>query len=1077
MRGDDNHTPSEREERRLTAQRRAGAPRVIDWTGERCVPWAPDVQVVYEHLHRYLWAAEIITGRRVLDVGSGEGFGAAILADRASEVVGIDIDHRTVEHSQLNYERRGLSFMIGSASDLSRFESGSFGAVVAFEIIEHVAEQEQVLAEIARVLRDDGVLVMSTPDRRLYSEATGPNNPFHVRELSLGELTELVGGQFAYQAVWGQRTITGSHIGSWAPASAGDGGGSQRSDSSQRSVDFFVERVGEDWQVAPGPAAMYLLAVASQAPLGEIASLSTLGDPGIAMLREAERRASENALPLARRLGELNAERDDLAAQRAALAAHVEHLQATASDLDTRLHVKQAEADGLRNEFSHIEGSVTIQLVRKASGRFYSAIGEQSLMARAMHASLRRLGRAALRTPRAAAAGVSPSAGSAALVELPQFDHPVASLVIPVHSRADLTLACLESIAVHTAPIPYEVILIDDRADGDSRRLLTRIPGAHVIRNKRNIGYLRSVNRAAAAARGDWFVLCNNDIEVRSGWLEALIRCGESASDVGVVTPKYLYPDGRLAEAGAIVWRDGSGWNYGRGEAPDQPAFDFRREVDYGSAAALLVRADLWRERGGFDERFVPMYYEDVDLCLDARERGLRVLYEPEAVVVHHEGATAGTDVGEGPKHHQEENRPKLLEKWGHRLETDHRRCNRNQVRWAADRNRGPHALIVDARVPMPDRDAGSLRMVHMIDALVGAGCHVTFLPDNFATVQPYTRELQRKGVNVFYDPALWLSELATIGPQLSLVILSRPHQASRWLDLVREHAPTARAVYDTVDLHWLREARRAATADGPGSRGLELKSSALRELELALIRATDATLVVSDAERAQVERDVPGVTVHVVPTVHRVRSHVPPVEERRGVLFVGGFEHTPNADAAMRLVRDVMPLVWLEEPEVPVTIVGANAPAEVEALASERVEIAGWVPDLEPLLGSARVMVAPLTYGAGLKGKITQSLATGLPVVTTSIGAEGLDATDGDHLLLADDDRGLARQTLRALCDADLWRHLSHQGQGLIAARCSLEVMQERMAELLSEQLDGRVQPTAAELHLSARGRHPAAE
>jgi GT2 family glycosyltransferase/SAM-dependent methyltransferase len=1058
----------------LTEQRRASAPRLIEWTGERCVPWAPDVQVVYEHFHRYMWAAEIIAGRRVLDVGSGEGFGSAILADHCTEVVGIDIDARTVDHSQLNYARPGLSFGIGTATDLSRFESGSFGAVVAFELIEHVSEQEEVLAEIARVLAQDGLLVMSTPDRRSYSEATGQNNPFHVRELSLEELTALLGGQFRHHAVWGQRTITGSHIDLLSGPRADEEGGARRDASSMRSVDFYLERGGDDWRVAPGPSPMYLLAVASNARLGEIVSLSTLADPGVALLREAERRAAESSAQLVRQLVERDAEqaRRDLSAQVRDLNAQVEHLRTAGADMHSRLQSKEAEADGLRSELVRFEGSVTVRLVRRLSGRFYSAVGEQSLMAQVMHGSLRLVGRLALGSgPAAAAAGASARAGSAALVALPEIEQPVASLVIPVHSRADLTLACLESIALFSAPIPYEVILIDDRADQENRRLLSRIAGARVIRNRRNIGYLRSVNRAAATARGRWLVLCNNDIEVRPGWLEALIRCGESAPDVGVVTPKYLFPDGRLAEAGAIVWQDGSGWNYGRGEVADQPAYDFRREVDYGSAAALLVRADLWRERGGFDERFGPMYYEDVDLCLDARERGLRVLYEPEAVVVHHEGATAGTDVAEGPKRYQEENRPKLVEKWRNRLDSEHQRSNPDQARRAADRRRGPHALIIDARVPMPDHDAGSLRMVHMIDALLATGCRVTFVPDNFAPLQPYTRDLQRKGVNVFYDPWKWLAELATIGAELTLGILSRPHQASRWLDAVREQAPTARVVYDTVDLHWLREARRAATPHDDGSLELGLKASALRELELAMIRATDATLVVSNTERAQVEADVPGATVRVVPTVHPVRSHVPAVDERGGVLFVGGFEHTPNRDAAIRLVRDVMPLVWREDRDVPVTIVGSNAPADVQALASERVEVAGWVPDLEPLLGSARVMVAPLTYGAGLKGKITQSLAAGLPVVTTSIGAEGLEAAHGEQVLISDQDGGLASQTLRALRDVQLWRHLSREGQRLIAAHCSLEVMQERMEELVSEPFDRRAHLPTVQLHLSANG------
>ncbi len=188
-------------------------------------------------------------------------------------------------------------------------------------------------------------------------------------------------------------------------------------------------------------------------------------------------------------------------------------------------------------------------------------------------------------------------------------------------------------------------------------------------------------------------------------------------------------------------------------------------------------------------------------------------------------------------------------------------------------------------------------------------------------------------------------------------------------------------------------------------------KAVALREIELALIRATDATLVVSPEERAQVEADVPEATVRVVPNVNLLRERVPGPEGRSGLLFIGGFEHTPNVEAAQRLVEHVMPLVWARNPEVKVTLIGGSVPAEVQELASSRVDVAGWMENVEPLFGSALAMVAPLSYGAGLKGKVTQALAQGLPVVTTPIGAEGLDGGDERCLLIAESANQLAAE------------------------------------------------------------------
>jgi GT2 family glycosyltransferase len=612
--------------------------------------------------------------------------------------------------------------------------------------------------------------------------------------------------------------------------------------------------------------------------------------------------------------------------------------------------------------------------------------------------------------------------------------------------------------------------LVDDAADAETKRLLQEVRGARIVHNDENLGYLRSVNKGASVARGKWLVLFNNDTEVRPHWLSALLDCANSSDDVGVVAPKYIYADGTLNEAGGIIWRDGTGVNYGRGDVPTGFHYEYRREIDYGSAAALMVSADLWRKAGGFDERYVPMYYEDVDLCFEARERGLRVLYEPAAVVVHLEGATAGTDVAVGYKRYQEQNRPKFVAKWRRRLDADHHRPSSVDVRIAANRHARKHVLVIDHRVPMWDRDAGSLRILSIMRALIELGARVTFLPDNLADIRPYTAGLQRMGVEVLYGAVDVNAELDTLGPGLSTVILCRPHPASHWLDLVREVAPAAKVIYDTVDLHWLRESRRsniaatpsaarAATNGKPDVASLSPRAKALRELELAMIRSCDATIVVSDRERIQVERDVPDASLLVLPTVHEVEQRVSSPDDRRGILFVGGFEHLPNVDAAVCLVRQVMPIVWDELGDVQVSIVGSNPPAEVKALASPSVHVEGWVENLEPLLARSRLMLAPLRFGAGMKGKVTQCLAAGLPVVTTPVGAEGLISDDGPGsdpsgslMLVGEDPPELAAAAIDLYTDDDLWRRLSFNGQAFIAENCSMKVISERLRDLLDD-------------------------
>jgi GT2 family glycosyltransferase/SAM-dependent methyltransferase len=741
----------------MKVRRRADAPRLIEWTGERCVPWSEDVQVVYEHLHRYLWAVELVAERRVLDLGSGEGFGAAILAGAAAEVVGCDADPVTVEHATVNYEADNLSFTVADARRLHQFEDGSFGAVVAFELLEHIDQQDQALDEIKRVLTPDGMLILSTPDRLASSE----ENPYHVHELSRTDLQPALEARFGEVAMFGQRAVTGSELARLDRAEAGAANGPA----------FFIERDGDEWRTAGAPDPVYLVAVASDAELPALPDGSSLADAGIELVRRAEAAAHElGGAEHAQAREQLRSEfeqirdgledklkqRDDELTQ----SRHeVERLRARSARDSHTISSLDAGLNAANDRLRRVEGSVTWQLFQRVRERLFSLLGgEDSRAVAAFQAMLRSIGRR-LRSTRTIAGhgggrGLRGMRRASGPIALPEFDQPTVSIVIPLYAHAELTRTALHSIREHTEHIDYEVILVDDAADSGTKALLNTVSGARVLANEENIGYLRSVKRGAAAARGQWLVLANNDIEVQPGWLAALLDCGESAPDVAIVAPKYLAPDGRLSEAGGVIWNDGTGCNYGRSQDPSSCHFQYRREVDYGSAAALLVRTNFWHEVGGFDERFLPMYYEDTDLCFEARARGLRVLYEPTAQVIHAEGSTAGVDESASHKRHQATNRPKFVEKWRERLESEHLPPDTDP--WLGANLRPRHrVLVADNRVPMWDRESGALRMRGVLEALTGLGCHVSFLPDNSMPMQPYTRELQRLGIEVLYgvDP------------------------------------------------------------------------------------------------------------------------------------------------------------------------------------------------------------------------------------------------------------------------------------------------------------------------------------
>ena len=1022
------------------ATRRGGAPRLIEWTGERCVPWAPDVQVVYEHFHRYLWARTLAGGKRVLDVGSGEGFGAALLADAADSVLGVDVDPTTVEHARLNYAGPGLEFRHLSATDLETLPAGSVDLVVAFEIIEHVDDHEAMLRGVEHVLAPGGALIVSTPDRVAYADANADANPFHVHELTLDELRADLVSRFEHVELFAQRTTTGSRI------EALEGKGATH-------AGFSLEHSGDEWHVGGPPSPLYVLAVASREALPALVRDSTLSDFGLELMRAAERRGAEQVRRMQTQYDEIFEERtralDVMRAKQANVTALQGQLDALAGELTTTAAALESErmrsAEDAR-ELARVRGSVTWQMFQRARGKLYGT-STPSAAGRLVSFVLRRLGRRVLgRTT------VSGGRAAFATLTVPQFTSPAVSIVIPVHSGAALTERCLHTIVAATTGVSYEVIVVDDAADAETKALLRSLQGVRIVVNEENLNYLRSVNRGADAARGHHLVLLNNDTEPQPGWLEALLALAElDAATSAPSGAKLVYPDGRLQEAGGIVFADASGWNYGRGERPATTrASTSSARSTTAPAPACSCLARVWDALGGFDERYAPAYYEDTDLCFAARARGLEVVYQPKATVIHVEGGSQGTDVSEGGKRNQELNRPVFVAKWSEALADQLDLPGPERARLASDRRRCPHALIIDHAVPMYDRDAGSLRMYHVVRNFLELGWRVTFIPDNFAAPEPYTSELQGLGVEVLHGHVDVPLNVAEHGPRTRIAILSRPYVAPRYLHLVRQHAPAARIAYDTVDLHYLREQRRGQLEGSPTTK----KAESFKALELGLARASDVTLVVSEEEKRHLREEIPDLAVEVVPLANDVWLDVPPRERRSGLLFVGGFAHDPNVDAVLHLVRVIMPLVWKEEPGVTLTVVGANPPEEVRALASSGVAIPGWVEDLRPLLAGSVALVAPLRYGAGVKGKVTEALGAGLPVATTPLGAEGLGAVEGRDILLASEPQALADRVVSLLRDDDAWQALSEAGQELVRRTASVEAQRAALRRLLAPAL-----------------------
>ena len=1155
------------------------------FTGERFIP-TEEGKIQLEHYHRYAVVRDLVAGKRVLDVACGEGYGSSMLAEVAVAVTGVDISSEAVQHAQATYVKPNLTYLDGSATALP-FADASFDVVVSFETIEHLAGQAEMVSELRRVLRPEGILIISSPNRPVYSEESGEHNEFHVKELDFTEFDALLKVQFPAVRYLGQRMLMGSVI---QPLSSGpdalrawhmEAGTIQDGSGQMHDPVYFLAicaasesllpetGVGMTSFVHPGKldlikqyvgfakwAKMQDAAVAErdghirrmqhdaeehlnfikklqasqaeceqqlQSQVGIIANLNrdvlslrqlladrdnTLPqlrehlaerDEGLALMRglhdkiysEAQSLTATHNASMLERLRSSDAallqSRDqaiqDLRHELEYCHQHISSLieeTARRGEWGQRLDAEIKEArDALKQIVNtnswrmtkplrevrrwvsapvtqgkrYIKGAV--QLAKRGYTRLPISVSTRIQHRFLLQKHLPRLFRiAADQTIGFSVEHVSTVATIEAhdfdtiarSIELPVFDAPLVSVIIPIYGKCDYTLRCLMSIAAQLPRASFEVIVVDDCSPDRSAEVLQQVRGVRLLLNEKNQGFIRSCNIGAKTATGKYLYFLNNDTEVIHGWLDELLNTFHLFSNVGFVGSKLIYPDGSLQEAGGIIWKDGSAWNFGRNQNASLPVYNYAREVDYCSGASIMVPRPLFEKLGGFDEHYLPAYCEDSDLALKIRDAGYSVLYQPMSVVIHHEGITSGTDTGgQGAKAYQIENSKKLFQRWKHRLA--HHQENGIDVDDAKDRMAQRRVLVLEHCTPTPDQDAGSVSVFNILLLLRNMGYQVTFIPeDNFLYMSDYTTLLQRVGIEVLYHPYQNSVEqhLIESGSRYDLAFLFRPAVVQKHLQAVRKYAPQAKVLFYTHDLHYLRMLREAALQNNSDKKTAALE---MKQIELAAMRAVDASILVSPAEMQVLRADLPDQKLHVLPLILDIPGTDIPFSQRNDIVFVGGFQHPPNIDAVQHFVAEVMPRLRPLLPGIRFFVVGSKPTAEIHALAGDDVIISGFIPDLTSYLNRMRVAVAPLRYGAGVKGKIGTAMAAGLPTVATELGAEGMGLTDGENIFVADDPQLYAEVIARLYKDESLWNHVSRSGiifseqaWGLAAGEANLE-------------------------------------
>ena len=642
-------------------------------------------------------------------------------------------------------------------------------------------------------------------------------------------------------------------------------------------------------------------------------------------------------------------------------------------------------------------------------------------------------------------------------ISLPRLEEPDVSVVMVLYGGGKVATRAISALAQNTEP-RFELILVDNASPDDSlARVEEQVEGATILRNTTNTGFGPASNQGAALARGRTLCFLNSDALVEPGWLPPLLET-LAEPGVGAAVPLFLNENGTVQEAGSVVDSIGHAHAVGGDGDPRDFRYRFRREVDFGSAACMLVPAELFFELGGFDELFAPAYFEDTDLCFKLHERGLKTIFEPRSRVVHirHGSGTSGA-----ARKLMEEHRDLFVERWGERLTRRPRLVEvaqkPHQMLAARDAEALDRILVIDDRVPYTDRGSGDPRMAALLGELAALwpAARITFAASHGEDAERYAEPLLRQGIEIVAQPADWTDWFEERRFHYGVVIVSRQQNAGAFHGHLSRTQPQALRVFDTEALSFLRLERLAElTAPGKEQKTIRAASANTRKWEIQAVQDADVIFCVSDEEARFIAEVAPGTPAYVLPGIVAREPDPPGFDQRSDLLFFGGFlagAASPNADSLRYLIDEVLPLFWEEHPDVGLNVVGADMDDSIRALDGPRVRIVGYVEDPAGWLGRARVHVNPMRFGAGLKQKFLDSLAAGLPFVTTSIGAEGFPLGDVRGSLVADDPAGLAQRLGCLYDDRDEWERVQAHLLELAATRFDRASFQRTLVEALT--------------------------
>ena len=594
-------------------------------------------------------------------------------------------------------------------------------------------------------------------------------------------------------------------------------------------------------------------------------------------------------------------------------------------------------------------------------------------------------------------------------IKVSSSNNPLVSIIIPVYGKLDFLARCLYSIQEAQTNIDYEVIIVDDCGPQKVSKFFDeKINNVIIHTNKKNIGFTNTCNKGAEISSGKYLVFLNSDTIVTDFWIDNSLNGFKLAKNVGIVGSKLLYDDGSLQETGGIVFSDGEAANIGKNEIADSSWFKYFKDVDYVSGAALTIQKSDFEKLEGFDKRFTPAYYEDTSLCLDVRHKlKKRVVVNPLSIVIHHEGATNGTDEDAGFKKFMKINKEKFIEK--HKEDLKNYGESYKNLWWDRDKYIKGNILIIDQCIPTPKEDSGSKDMDNILRALLNQNYrpHLFALSNRGET--PETYGYYEKGVHCIFgqENSSFKEFFKKYHSLFSLIIISRVNSYEEISDVIKDIAPEIKTIFYTVDLHHLRLE----------SEYIETQSSDVYSIarntkisELQAISESDRTVVLSKKEKDYLVKihGIPSKKILIWPLIRSEFEELNLFKKEKNpkdIIFIGGYRHTPNIEAVKLIEKDILPevlkLFKKNGRSFPgIKLYGSSPSDYIKNLNSEHLSYEGYIENESDAFAKARISIAPLPFGAGLKGKTLSSLIYRTPIIGTSFALEGFEIHDSQLMV-----------------------------------------------------------------------------